>query len=311
MNLKNAEGELARWLEVLSSYHMKIEHRAGRKHGNADGLSRSPCKQCGFSNTTESAQLNKTEKKERSEAIDLRQAQEEDKDLNKLKCWLESGTKPDRQVLGCEGYFLKNLVSQWERLQINEGLVMRCRDLKDTGQISWQGIVPFSRRREDLKYSHDIRASGHLGVKKTISRVGQNYYWPGMKNDIHTYVRACEACTKRKDQTKTKRAPMEIVRSGYPMERIAVDILGELPETDRGNRYILVIGDYFTKWVEVHAMPNMQAKTVASVLIDHVISRRVSCCNFCVTNKINNTSSIHDKWCITVIIRIRSFTRFL
>ena len=39
---------------------------------------------------------------------------------------------------------------------------------------------------------------------------------------------------------------MEIVRSGFPMERVAVDILGELPITERGNRYILVIGHYFT-----------------------------------------------------------------
>ena len=40
---------------------------------------------------------------------------------------------------------------------------------------------------------------------------------------------------------------MEIVRSGYPMERIAIDKLGELPLTERGNKYILEIADYFTK----------------------------------------------------------------
>ena len=66
---------------------------------------------------------------------------------------------------------------------------------------------------------------------------------------------------------------MEKVRSGYHMERIAVDILGELPETERGNRYNLVIGDYFTKWIEIRAMINTEAKTIASVLINHVISR--------------------------------------
>ncbi|MCG8033577.1 MAG: Ty3/Gypsy family RNase HI domain-containing protein, partial [Candidatus Thiodiazotropha taylori] len=39
-NFKNPEGQLARWLEILSSYSMKIEHRPGRLHRNADGLSR-------------------------------------------------------------------------------------------------------------------------------------------------------------------------------------------------------------------------------------------------------------------------------
>ena len=94
-----------------------------------------------------------------------------------------------------------------------------------------------------------------------------------MKNDVKLYVSGCEACTKRKDPCPNKRAPMEIVRTGFPMERIAIDILGELPETDRGNRYILVIGDYFTKWTECHAMPNMETKTVATLLIEQVISR--------------------------------------
>ena len=42
MNFKEPQGQLARWLEVLSQYHMQIQHRAGKKHGNADGLSRLP-----------------------------------------------------------------------------------------------------------------------------------------------------------------------------------------------------------------------------------------------------------------------------
>ena len=47
LNFKNPEGQLARWLEVISEYEVTVEHRPGRKHGNADGLSRKVCKQCG------------------------------------------------------------------------------------------------------------------------------------------------------------------------------------------------------------------------------------------------------------------------
>ena len=52
LNFKNPEGQLARWLELLSSYDFKIEYRAGRSHNNADALSRRPCldlpcKHCG------------------------------------------------------------------------------------------------------------------------------------------------------------------------------------------------------------------------------------------------------------------------
>ena len=72
---------------------------------------------------------------------------------------------------------------------------------------------------------------------------------------------------------QNKNAPMQIVRSGYPMERIAIDILGELPRTGNGNKNILVVGDYFTKWTESFPMPNMEFVTVAKLLLEEVISR--------------------------------------
>eukprot|EP00731_Ephydatia_muelleri_P018300 Em0011g340a len=41
----------------------------------------------------------------------------------------------------------------------------------------------------------------------------------------------------------------------------------------RGNRYVLVVGDYFTKWMEAYPMPNMEAGTVANVFVHHFVSR--------------------------------------
>ena len=42
MNFKNIQGQLARWLEELAQYNMVIQHRSGKKHQNADALSRIP-----------------------------------------------------------------------------------------------------------------------------------------------------------------------------------------------------------------------------------------------------------------------------
>ena len=75
---------------------------------------------------------------------------------------------------------------------------------------------------------------------------------------------------------------MQIIRSGYPMERIAIDIAGEFPVTKRGNKYILVIQDYYTKWVECFAMHNTESATVAKLLVNEVVSR------FGVPNKIHS-----------------------
>ena len=52
-----------------------------------------------------------------------------------------------------------------------------------------------------------------------------------------------------------------------------MDILGPLPETDRGNQVILVVADYFTKWVEAFALPNQEATTIATKLVEEVICR--------------------------------------
>jgi hypothetical protein len=54
---------------------------------------------------------------------------------------------------------------------------------------------------------------------------------------------------------------------------VALDILGPLPETDNGNLYVLVIGDYFSKWVEVLPLPNQTAETVAKAFVDEFVSR--------------------------------------
>ena len=57
LNFKNPEGQLARWIEVLSGYSLTIQHRASRHHGNADGLSRKHCSQCGREDEVEESPL--------------------------------------------------------------------------------------------------------------------------------------------------------------------------------------------------------------------------------------------------------------
>ena len=49
--------------------------------------------------------------------------------------------------------------------------------------------------------------------------------------------------------------------------RVATDILGPFPQSESGNRYVLLLGDYFTKWIEAYAIPEFSAKTVAQKLV--------------------------------------------
>ena len=152
-------------------------------------------------------------------------------------------------------------------------LVLRQENVDKDNVVIYQVIVPRKARRSILYACHDMKTSGHLGVSKTVSKIKQKFYWPGLQSDVRSYIAGCGTCSKRKGPIPTKRAPMQIVRSGFPMERIAIDILGELPETAKGNKYIVVIGNYFTKSTEALPIPNMEACTVAKVLVENVLCR--------------------------------------
>ena len=110
-------------------------------------------------------------------------------------------------------------------------------------------------------------------MTKTLAKLRQRYYWPGMQSDVRSYIAGCDKCSRKKGFQQTRRAPMQIAQSYAPMDRIATDILGELPATSAGNRYILVVSDYYTKWTESFPMPNMEAETVAKLIVEQVIAR--------------------------------------
>ena len=57
------------------------------------------------------------------------------------------------------------------------------------------------------------------------------------------------------------------------MERLAIDVLGPLPVSDAGNKYLLIAADYFTKWPEAYPLPNQETVTVVEVLVTEFVCR--------------------------------------
>ena len=106
MNFKNPEGQIARWIETLSSYDMKVEHRPGRLHNNADGVSRTPCHQCSKSDRVSEHALNVVGNSEQDRP-DLKSLQEGDRDICLIRGWLERGEKPGSADIARESYVVK------------------------------------------------------------------------------------------------------------------------------------------------------------------------------------------------------------
>ena len=144
---------------------------------------------------------------------------------------------------------------------------------KDDGSLLYQLVTPKDRQKEVIRYHHDIASSGHLGVEKTLSRIRQGFYWPGVTDSVKRYCRECDDCTAKRLSRESNKAPLGQYLVGESMERIMMDILGPLPLSNLGNKYILVIADWFTKWTECVAIPDMETKTVAKAFVDTFVSR--------------------------------------
>ncbi|XP_063868206.1 uncharacterized protein LOC135104608 [Scylla paramamosain] len=175
---------------------------------------------------------------------------------------------------------------QWlKMLKVPEGRLARCWQASQRGTTSGVrhsvavAVAPESPTKclvdqwATLQVDERGVTSGHLGEKKTLCRLRQRFYWVGMRSDVIEWCRACDVCSGKKGPTRKNRAPLQVYSVGAPMERVAVDIAGLLPLTPRGNWYICVVMDYFTKWPEAYALPNHEAETVAGVLVNEFFTR--------------------------------------
>lgn len=118
---------------------------------------------------------------------------------------------------------------------------------------------------------HNSRTSGHLGREKTLQSIKNRFYWLGMSDDIGRWCQTCQPCAKKKPGPGMEKNPMQHVTLYGPMECIAKDIVGPLPTTGNGNQYIMVMGNYFSKWKEAFAIPDHTVLTVADKLVTEFI----------------------------------------
>jgi len=123
---------------------------------------------------------------------------------------------------------------------------------------------------------HDLVVKAHLvgheGIAKTLARLKEAYYWPGMKSDVEKVVKTCLKCQCYRPSPipkGTSTIPTVVER---PFVRVGLDIIGPLPETTKGNKFIFSLTDYFTKWIEAKATKTIDTTDVTEFL-EEVFSR--------------------------------------
>ena len=125
-----------------------------------------------------------------------------------------------------------------------------------------------------IKEAHDSVVGGHKGVAKTYNRIRDGYFWLGMKEEIEEYVRFCEECQRKKLVRVKPRQPMTITSTPeQAFEVLGIDIVGSLPLTTSGNKYILTLQCNLTKYS--YALPSIDttAEMVATSFVFEFICR--------------------------------------
>ena len=203
---------------------------------------------------------------------DIHHDQIQDSTIGPILIILEASQTVEWNDISGTSALTKTLWRQRDRLEIHNGMLYRKWVSENEKDNTFQLIVP-SKRIPDVLYNfHNIPSAGHLGLSKMLDRVRQSFYWPAMTKDLEKYCNECDLCAARKP-IKMTRAPLGENPVGEPREKVALDILGPLPLTEKGNKYVLVIADVFTKYTEAIALPDQEAKTVASAFIDNYIVR--------------------------------------
>ena len=145
--------------------------------------------------------------------------------------------------------------------------LLYCRSSSEKNSEGEQIVLPQKCRKAVLHIAHTIPTAGHLGRKKTTNRILRRFYWPTVFQDVADFCRSCQNCQKSTHR-KTSRAPMiSMPIIGEPFERMAMDIVGPLPRSRSGCRYILVLCDYATRYPEAIALKSIDAETIAEELI--------------------------------------------
>ena len=205
---------------------------------------------------------------------EMKNAQMNDSDLAWLWTAKELNKKPEYRVVSPLSKAAKAYYLEWDRIELKEGKLYRRWESNDGNVIKWQLIMPEKYKECVLEELHNSKTAAHLGVTKTRNKLNERFYWFGLSSDIRSWLRKCDICAKRKSPSTRRKAKLQQDIAGHPGQRIAMDILGPLPVTPTGNRYILVVGDYYSKWVEAYPIPDQEAVTCANKLTHEWICRQ-------------------------------------
>ncbi|KYB29879.1 hypothetical protein TcasGA2_TC034535 [Tribolium castaneum] len=252
MSLKTPTGRLARWALQLQPYNLVIEYTPGKANTIADFLSRPATEESSMICTVQ------IDLPARSDA-DIRNEQLKDPEVKKILDELMSSNPEIAQPWSSRGYVT------------NRGVLYRYSQADDYEEA--QLVVPHHERLHIMKQHHDSPTGGHYGVDKTYSKIACRYYWPGMRRDVSDYLRTCIACQRYKASNLKPPGLLQTPVLQQRLEVISIDLFGPLPPSNCGEKWIFIVEDTCTRWVELFPLVDATAEMCAWTLLNDVCFR--------------------------------------
>ena len=290
-SMKDPRGIQYRWLTEIQSYDFEIRHRPGRLNTNADAISRSghmppPSKEEEHEEAEYIAKLQQyLEELETDEDLAeigeantqlsrewLIQAQKEDRVLQQVRGWVTEGKIPSNQELKGESEETRAYAQIAKECELKDDLLY----FKDSlgfakDEKTFRILVPEECKEAVFFWSHRHPTAGHFGQRATILRAKAKFCYIGLYTDLKRKVSGCTDCLAKITKANVKSGRHKPSRSGFPTEKLFIDLVGPLPVTNQLHKYIVTIEDAFTRHVQAYPIPNKEAMTVAHVLVDRYI----------------------------------------
>jgi hypothetical protein len=126
-------------------------------------------------------------------------------------------------------------------------------------------VVPESYKTKILHLVHISTTAAHMGMIRTWSRARNNFWWPGMRQDVEDFVGHCEQCSKNKHLNRPNEAPQsKTSMPAGPLEELMIDFVGPFQQARTHNfRYALQMQDVFSRFLLFIPAVDCTAKTAA------------------------------------------------